>query len=216
MNSSQKLLAYVQLLDAKLPTASFTHAHHVEQRVQEGIISNVAQLEQHLVDHLQPHLFQWEAPAIHSVYMASSEQDAWTLALIDKMIIQQIIPAESRDEARKTGKRLLKLAHSLYPWMSFTVLERAVYEYQAILSLTTLHAWINYHLGTERDQAVNCYLYTLLSCCISRAARPLQLSIPQAGILTDRLSLQMEQQWQEQSNQRQNSPGASPVSSIIK
>ncbi|WP_458119727.1 urease accessory protein UreF [Paenibacillus sp. Z6-24] len=216
MNSSQKLLAYVQLLDAKLPTASFIHARHVEQRIQEGAISNVVQLEEYLLDNLQPHLFQWEAPVIHSVYTASNEQDAWTLALIDKMIIQQIIPAESRDEARKTGKRLLKLAHNLYPWMSFTVLEKAVYEYQAILSLTTLHAWINYHLDIEPDQAVSCYLYTLLSCCISRAARPLQLSIPQAGILTDRLSLQMEQQWKELSNLRQNSPVVRPVSSIVK
>ncbi|ANF96034.1 urease accessory protein UreF [Paenibacillus bovis] len=215
MNSSQKLLAYVQLLDAKLPTASFTHAHHVEEYVKEGKINTSEQLEHYLLDHLQPHLFQWEAPAIYSVYMASSEQDAWTLALIDKMIIQQIVSAESRPEARQTGKRLLKLAHNLYPWMSFTTLKKAIDEYEAILSLTTLHAWINYHLGVDRDQAVSCYLYTLLSCCISRAAGPLQISIQEAGRLTDRLSVQMEQQWHQQSSQQRSGTLIDSASSIL-
>lgn len=195
MNSSQKLLAYVQLLDAKLPTASFTHAHNLERQVNQGHIDRTDKLEEYITDVLKPHLFQWEAPAIHSVYSAAAKQDVWQIALVDKMVIQQIIMPEHMDEARKTGKRLLKLARNLYPWMDFTMLEQAITEYHAVLSLTVLHAWINVQLGIEREQAVGCYFYTLLSCCMSRAAAPLQLSIRDAGLLTDQLSQMMETDW---------------------
>ncbi|WP_411345571.1 urease accessory protein UreF [Paenibacillus sp. WLX1005] len=195
MNSSQKLLAYVQLLDAKLPTASFTHAHNLEHHVQQGQIRNVDDLETYITSVLKPHLFQWEAPAIHSVYAAEAKQDIWQIALVDKMVIQQIILPEDMDEARKTGKRLLKLARNLYPWMEFTMLEQAITQYHAVLSLTVLHAWINVQLGIDREQAVGCYFYTLLSCCMSRAAAPLQLSIRDASLLTDRMAQTMENDW---------------------
>ncbi|WP_322903048.1 urease accessory protein UreF [Paenibacillus campi] len=198
MNSNQKLLAYVQLLEAKLPTASFTHAHNLERHVRAGRITDVAALEHYISDHLQPHLFRWEAPAIYGVYYAAIHQDAQMLAQMDHAIIQQIIEPTNMEEARKTGKRLLKLAHTLYPWMDFELLEQAMKQYEAILSLTVLHAWINIQLGMEREQAIECYFYTLLSCCISRIAAPLSLTIQEAHLLTDQLSSQMEQQWLQQ------------------
>ncbi|MFD1885995.1 urease accessory protein UreF [Paenibacillus wenxiniae] len=198
MKSNQKLLVYVQLLEAKLPTASFTHAHNLERYVQEGKITNVAELEHHIHHHLQPHLFRWEAPAIYNVYHAETEQDAHTIARMDRAIMEQIIEPDHMEEAIKTGKRLLKLARNLYPWMRFELLEQAMKQHGAILSLTVLHAWINIQLGMQREQAIECYFYTLLSCCMGRVARPLGLTIREAQQLTDQWSSTMNEQWLEQ------------------
>lgn len=202
MNSSQKLLAYVQLLDAKLPTAGFIHANEIESLLKCKRIQSPHELETYLIDTLQPHLFQWEGPAIHGVYLAASEQDPWKIALVDKMIFQQTIPFEKRTAARTTGKRLLKLARTLYPWMNFEQLEIAIQEYDAIGCLTTIHAWINHQLGNDREQAVASYYFTLLSCCMSRAVRLLDMTIRDASLLTDRLANEMQQQWLIESHHR--------------
>ncbi len=219
MKSNQKLLVYVQLLEAKLPTASFTHAHNLERYVQEGRINNVAELEHYIHNHLQPHLFRWEAPAIYSVYRAEAEQDAHTLARMDKAIMEQIIAPDHMEEARKTGKRLLKLAHNLYPWINFELLEQAMKEHGAILSLTVLHAWINIQLGMQREQAIECYFYTLLSCCMGRVARPLGLTIKEAQQLTDQWSSAMNQQWLQQAYEaryeQDNDTFAAPFSATL-
>lgn len=201
MKSNQKLLVYVQLLEAKLPTASFTHAHNLERHVQEGRMTSVAELEHYIHNHLQPHLFRWEAPAIYGVYLAEAQQDAHTLARMDHAIIRQIIEPDHMQEASQTGKRLLKLARNLYPWMSFELLEQAMKQHGAILSLTVLHAWINIQLGMQREQAIECYFYTLLSCCMGRVAKPLGLTIREAQQLTDEWSSIMEQHWLEQAQE---------------
>ncbi len=201
MKSNQKLLVYVQLLEAKLPTASFTHAHNLERHVQEGRMTSVAELEHYIHNHLQPHLFRWEAPAIYGVYLAEAQQDAHTLARMDHAIIRQIIEPDHMQEASQTGKRLLKLARNLYPWMSFELLEQAMKQHGAILSLTVLHAWINIQLGMQREQAIECYFYTLLSCCMGRVAKPLGLTIREAQQLTDEWSSIMEQQWLAQAQE---------------
>ncbi|WPP40367.1 urease accessory UreF family protein [Paenibacillus hunanensis] len=201
MKSNQKLLVYVQLLEAKLPTASFTHAHNLERHVQEGRMTRVNELEHYIHNHLQPHLFRWEAPAIYGVYLAEAQQDAHTLARMDHAIIRQIIEPDHMQEASQTGKRLLKLARNLYPWMSFELLEQAMKQHGAILSLTVLHAWINIQLGMQREQAIECYFYTLLSCCMGRVAKPLGLTIREAQQLTDEWSSIMEQQWLAQAQE---------------
>ncbi len=201
MKSNQKLLVYVQLLEAKLPTASFTHAHNLERHVQEGRMTSVAELEHYIHNHLQPHLFRWEAPAIYGVYLAEAQQDAHTLVRMDHAIIRQIIEPDHMQEASQTGKRLLKLARNLYPWMSFELLEQAMKQHGAILSLTVLHAWINIQLGMQREQAIECYFYTLLSCCMGRVAKPLGLTIREAQQLTDEWSSIMEQQWLAQAQE---------------
>ncbi len=209
MKSNQKLLAYVQLLEAKLPTASFTHAHNLEKYALEGQIINITELEKYISTQLQPHLFRWEAPAIYNVYHAVMQKDAATIAHLDHAIIQQIIEPHQMEKARQTGKRLLKLARNLYPWMNFDLLQQAMSQYEAILSLTVLHAWINIQLGMEREQAIECYFYTLLSCCISRVSSLLDLSLQDAHLLTDRLSDEMEQQWLQQVYYTVGAPDAS-------
>lgn len=144
---------------------------------------------------LHSSLVRLDGLAIKGVYQAIKQQDAALLALYDKRVHAQRSPRELRESGHKMGKRLLKLARSLYPWMDFSLIDEAIREYGAYCGITTIHGYINYQLEIKLDEAVTGHLYTSVNAYVNSALRLLPIGQTEAQMLIQKLLDNIEAEW---------------------
>lgn len=181
VNRGNKLLDYVKLLDSSIQVGGFTHFFGMDTHIQDGNIRNAADLESFMRCQMHPSITRLEGMAIKGIYSAADQNDTWRLALIDKLVHVQRTPANQREQASSMGKRLIKLAHALHPWIDFSPLEDTLAKYESVGCLSTVHAWVNHHLGIPVEDAVQGYLHSAMSACITEAARTLAWTAMQAN-----------------------------------
>ncbi|MEC0106743.1 urease accessory UreF family protein [Paenibacillus taichungensis] len=197
MHSGTKLLCYVQLLDSALPIGGFSHSFGLEAYTHDGRIRTIAQLEQFIRGQLHSSLVRLDGLAIKGVYQAIEQQDAALLALYDKRVHAQRTPRELRESGHKMGKRLLKLARSLYPWMDFSLIDEAVQEHGAFCGITTIHGYINYQLEIGMEEAVTGHLYTSVNAYVNSALRLLPIGQTDAQMLIQKLLNDIDSEWSQ-------------------
>lgn len=195
VNRGNKLLDYVKLLDSSIQVGGFTHFFGMDTHIQDGNIRNAADLESFMRCQMHPSITRLEGMAIKGIYSAADQNDAWRLALIDKLVHVQRTPANQREQASSMGKRLIKLAHALHPWIDFSPLEDTLAKYESVGCLSTVHAWVNHHLGIPVEDAVQGYLHSAMSACITEAARTLALDSEASQQLSVRLTADLDQEW---------------------
>ncbi|MDP4098881.1 urease accessory protein UreF [Paenibacillus sp. P96] len=204
MSKSSRLLHYAYVLDPCLPVGSFPFVSELKQHIAEGSIKALEDVEAYMKCHMHCHLVSTDGMAIKGIYAASKQYDGWRIALIDKMLHAQRTPRDQLSSARTSGQRLLKLGQALYPWIDFKELEKILQRYKAIGSLPTVHAWINFQLGVDMEQAVSGYLNTAVNACVEEAAKQLNETQPSKKAVLQRILKDMEQEWG-------NSKDAEPV-----
>lgn len=195
MHHGTKLLRYVQLLDSALPIGGFSHSFGLEAYTHVGTIQTTAQLEQFIRSQLHSSLVRFDGLAIKGVYQAIDLEDSGLLALIDKQVHAQRAPREIRESGHKMGKRLLKLARSLYPWMDFSLIDEAVRDHGAYCGITTIHGYINHRLEIGLDEAVTGHLYTSVNAYVNSALRLLPIGQTEAQMLIHKLLNDIESEW---------------------
>ena len=176
MNKGRKLLDYVQMLDSSLYVGGFRHSSGFEAEISKGNIHNRDELDSFLRCQLVNVLLQTEIKALKEVYNATESNDLRRIAMIDKSVQDRNHNPIDKRTAQKNGKRLLKLARALYPWMDFDELEETLEEHEAVGCLITVHAWINQKLGTDCDQAIQGYIFSAVSSCIHSASVVMNIS----------------------------------------
>lgn len=197
MHSGSRLLSYVQLLDSALPIGGFSHSFGLETYVQQGNIQTMEQLEAFLRSHIHSSLVRLDGLAMRGIYQAIASDDLWKVCLLDKMIHIQRTPRESREGMHKMGKRLLRLAKTLYPWMDFNPLEQALAKYNAYGSLPTIHTWISYHLEVECDEAVKGYLYSSVVTLVNSALRLMSMGQTAGQVLIQQMIKVINEEWEK-------------------
>jgi urease accessory protein len=195
MNKGRKLLDYVQMLDSSLTVGEFTHSLAFEEQIAKGMIHNCGEFESFMKDHLQTMILRTDGWAIKEIYVAAEGNDLQKVAFIDKVIQNRKSNMNDEYTPQKDGKRLLKLARALYPWMDFDDFESALYEYRAFGCLTTVHAWINHQLEVDCDQAVQGYMFYVVSSCIQRASGVMHISSEEEDLLIQTLLISLKQEW---------------------
>ena len=110
------------------------------------------------------------------IYTAADHKDTWRIALIDKLVHVQRTPGDLREQAAAMGKRLIRLAHALHPWIEFSQLEQIFAKYDSVGCLSTVHAWINHHLDIPVEEAVLGYLHSAMNACITEASKVIPLN----------------------------------------
>jgi urease accessory protein len=173
MSKSSRLLHYAYILDPSLPVGCFPFVSELKQHIAEGSITALEDVEAYMKCYMHSQLVSTDGMAIKNIYAASRQYDGWRIALIDKMLQAQRTCPEQLSSARISGQRLLKLGKALYPWIDFKYLEKVLQRYNAVGTLPTMHAWINFQLGVEIEQAVSGYLSAAVNACIEEAAKQL-------------------------------------------
>jgi urease accessory protein len=168
--SGTRLLSYMQMLDSALPIGAFAHSFGLETCVQSGRVKTLADLQTYIEDALQHSLVPVDGCAVYRVYAALERGNPDAVAETDRIVYVQRGARESRDGTAKMGKRLLKLAETLYPKMRIGELKRLT-ERSGGCTLPVVHAWIVWHLGVPGDDAVRGYLYASVSTLVNGAIR---------------------------------------------
>ncbi|OAX50443.1 Urease accessory protein UreF [Paenibacillus sp. AD87] len=195
VNRGNKLLDYVKLLDSSIQVGGFTHSFGMDAHIAEGTIRSVEDLESFMRCQLHPSIVRLEGMAIKGIYTAADHKDAWRTALIDKLVHVQRTPVNLREHASIMGKRLIKLARALHPWIDFSHLEQTLAKYESVGCLPTVHAWINHHLEIPVEEAVLGYLHSAMSACITEASKVIPLHTDTIQDLLVRLAADLEHEW---------------------
>lgn len=194
---SIKMLKYAQLLDSALPIGGFSHSSGLETYTAEGVIRTSAELASFIRSQLTSSLARFDGLAMKGVYEAASTDNATEIAFYDKRLFAQRSPRELRESSHKMGKRLLKLARSIYPDMEFTLLDVAVREHRAMCCLPTVHAYIAHQLEISLDEAVTGHLYTAVTAYVNSALRLMPIGQTEAQQLIQVLIEDIERAWND-------------------
>lgn len=195
MNRGNKLLDYVKLLDSSLQVGGFSHPFGLKSKIEQGSIRHAKDLDTFMRLELHPNLVRLEGLAIKGVYAAALQQDYWRIALIDKMLYVQRTPLDQRSSSRMMGKRLIKLAKALHPWMDFSPLEKAIEKYDTVGTLPVVHAWINMQLDIPLRSAVFGYLHAAEDVCFIHARHLLNLKPKENENMRRTLGEDLDQEW---------------------
>jgi urease accessory protein len=125
-----------------------------------------------------------------------ASEDMSRVCYFDTILHVGRTPRESREGLQKMGKRLIKLAHSLYPEAEISKLEQALKLHGGYGTLPVVHAWISYKLGVPQDEAVKGYLYTSLTTLVNSALRLMSLGQTEGQLLIRRMLTVIDQQWE--------------------
>ncbi|MEK8129653.1 urease accessory protein UreF [Paenibacillus filicis] len=171
----QSWLAYTQFLDSALPIGGFSHSFGLETLVQEGIVQTPSELKLYLETMLR---FNWstlDALAVKAVYVYAPAGEWERLWQVDRMQHVQRSAAETREGVAKMGRRLHKLACSMYPELSWEPLTQAMNDRRCIGTHPLLHGWVVWQLGVPLTAAAEGYLYQCVLTGVNSGLRLMSL-----------------------------------------
>lgn len=171
MHSGQKLLSYMTLLETSSPSP----VGCIKEDMNGNELSSIEAFEEVMRSYIHPRLTHIEGRAIEDLYSAFARSDDEAVFRIDRSLRTKTCPNEIDSEMRRTGRKLLKLSKSLYPWINFAPFTEAMQSGQAFGCLPVCYAWINFHLEIEPGQAVPAYLYHHTTLYVDHCSRLLKL-----------------------------------------
>lgn len=194
MSKSSRLLDYAHLLNPTTPACGHSQAYILYARVASGQIKTLEEVHEYMRDHLLCNLVRTDGMAIKGIYTATAQQDGWKIALIDKMLYSQQSD-HAKDANALSSSKLIRLAKALYPWIQFEEFEACLHRYKAAGTLATVHAWINFQLEVDQNEAVTGYLDAAVSSCIFNAARRLNIAPDKTRATARQMLEEVESEW---------------------
>jgi urease accessory protein len=176
-----------QLLDSALPIGGFAHSFGLETAVQEGRVSNIAQLETYLETMLLQSWSTGDALIVKAVYESAGCGDWLRIWEIERLVHLQRIGSESRTGVEKMGRRLLQLASAIYPQLDFTPLQQAYRSGDCLATHPLVYGVLCFRLGVSMTQAVQGYLYACIASGVGSALRLMPMGQTEGQALIARL-----------------------------
>jgi urease accessory protein len=192
-----RFLTYAQLLDSALPVGAFSHSFGLETAVQSGKVATIDDLDQFIRGQIHGSLIRMEGVAIQQMYAALEHEDYGSFCFLDQIVHIQRTPKESRDGLHKMGKRFLRLAKALYPWMEFAKLEQAIAEHNGYGTFSAVHAYVSYQLKIPCDEAVQGYLYTSVQTIVNSALRLMSIGQTEGQQMIQRSIATIGEEWRK-------------------
>jgi urease accessory protein len=188
-------LRYAQFLDSALPIGGFSHSFGLETMVQSGKLINIRDLN----EYIETMLFQAWAPmelmAIKAVFLHGSSDNWDGIWLADRVQHVQRAARETREGSQKMGRRLLRLAHNMYPDMLWEPLDAAIQAGKCFGTHPIVHGWIGWQLAVPMKQVAEGYLYCNITHCINSALRLMSLGQTEGQTLLAKLLPRASEAW---------------------
>lgn len=170
-----KILSLFQLCDSNFPTGAFSHSYGLESYIQEDIVHNQATFAEWLNVYLNEQLVYSDGLASRLVYESLEKGEIEKVWKIDRMIMVQNLPRETREGSQRMGERMLNLVESLYPIPLLVEYGKRIKEKKSFGHPSIVFTIIGHHLGVSQKDTTLFYLYSTVSSIVQNAVRAIPL-----------------------------------------
>ncbi|MDR7237543.1 urease accessory protein UreF [Neobacillus drentensis] len=170
-----KTLSLFQLCDSNFPTGAFSHSYGLESYIQENIVHDQATFAQWLQVYLNEQLVYSDGLATRLVYESLENNEMEKVWKIDRMLMVQNLPRETRDGSQKMGERMLNLVENLYQNPLLAQYRERIHQKQSFGHPAIVFTMIGHHLGVSQENTTLYYLYSTVSSLVQNAVRAIPL-----------------------------------------
>ena len=171
----EKMLALFQLCDSNFPTGAFSHSYGLESYIQENTVHNQETFSQWLRVYIDEQLIYSDGLACQIVYQALVEEDFQKVWKLDRLLMVQNLPRETREGATRMGERMLELVQSLYEMPILSLYRERIQSKQSFGHPSIVFTMVAHHLGVPKSTAILFYLYSVVSSIVQNAVRGIPL-----------------------------------------
>lgn len=168
-------LALLQLCDTNFPTGAFSHSFGLETYIQEEKITSKESLERWLKVYLLEQLVYADGLACRLAYELLEAGDLDSVWELDRRLIVQILPRETREGTYRMGERMVETLKSLYDAPNLTVYQHRIDAKEAFGHPAIAFVIIAHYLRVSKSTTMLYYLYSSLSSLVQNAVRGIPL-----------------------------------------
>src|SRR4051812_18018474 len=172
---TDKILSLFQLCDSNFPTGAFSHSYGLESYIQEDLVHNQSTFAEWLHVYLNEQLVYSDGLASRLVYEALENDSMEKVWKIDRMLMVQNLPRETREGTQKMGERMLNLVESLYKVPVLSQYRERINKKQSFGHPAIVFTMVGHHLGVPKETTTLYYLYSTVSSLVQNAVRAIPL-----------------------------------------
>ncbi|NEU31840.1 urease accessory protein UreF [bacterium LRH843] len=169
------MLSLFQLCDSNLPTGAFSHSFGLESYIQEDTVHNGETFTEWLDVFLNEQLVYSEGLASRLVYEALDAFDLQQIWKLDRMLMAQNLPSETRVGMQRMGVRMIEIVESLYDVPAIALYKERIKAKKSFGNSAIVFTILAYHLQVSKKETVLYYLYSSISSLIQNAVRAIPL-----------------------------------------
>jgi urease accessory protein len=170
-----KTLSLFQLCDSNFPTGAFSHSYGLESYIQENLVHDQVTFAKWLHVYLNELLVYSDGLATRFVYESLEKDEMEKVWKIDRMLMVQNLPRETRDGTQRMGERMLNLVESLYQIPLLAQYRERIQQKKSFGHPAIVFTMIGHHLGVSQENTTLYYLYSTLSSLVQNAVRAIPL-----------------------------------------
>ncbi len=169
------LLALFQLCDSNFPTGAFSHSYGLESYIQDERVHDQESFASWLDAFVNEQLVYSDGIACNLVYEALERQDYEKIWKLDRMLVMQNLPRETREGTKRMGERTLGLVKTLYDLPVLSQYKKRIKENQSFGHPAIVFAMVGHHLNVPKSTTILYYLYANVSNLVQNAVRAIPL-----------------------------------------
>ena len=170
-----RTLSLFQLCDSNFPTGAFSHSFGLETYIQEDIVHNQSTFSEWLRMYVNEQLIYSDGLATRLVYESLEKGEIEKIWRIDRLLMVQNLPRETRDGTKRMGERMLNLVESLYQIPLLSEYRERIQQKQSFGHPAIVFTMIGYHLGVSKENTMLYYLYSTVVTLVQNAVRAIPL-----------------------------------------
>jgi urease accessory protein len=172
---NNNVLSLFQLCDSNFPTGAFSHSYGLESYIQEDKVHDQASFLQWLHAYVDEQLIYSDGLASRLVYEALEKEDLEKVWKLDRMLMVQNLPRETRDGTQRVGERMLNLVESLYDIPILSKYRERINKKQSFGHSAIVFTIVGHHLGVPKSTTTLYYLYSTVLSLVQNAVRAIPL-----------------------------------------
>ena len=163
---SNNILSLFQLCDSNFPTGAFSHSYGLESYIQEDKVHDQATFLKWLHAYVHEQLIYSDGLASRLVYEALEKDDWQKVWKLDRMLMVQNLPRETREGTQRMGERMLNLVESLYDIPILSAYRERITKKQSFGHSAIVFTIVGHHLEVPKvnNYPVLFVFYRLKSC----------------------------------------------------
>ena len=172
---SNNMLALFQLCDSNFPTGAFSHSYGLESYIQEDQVHDQATFLKWLHAYVHEQLIYSDGLASRLVYEALEKDDWQKVWKLDRMLMVQNLPRETREGTQRMGERMLNLVESLYDIPILSTYRERITKKQSFGHSAIVFTIVGHYLEVPKSTTTMYYLYSTVSSLVQNAVRAIPL-----------------------------------------